>query len=110
MAILRFLTNDFRHIVICLLVAAIVVIYIGRVFDKSKLEVCAAERAAIVQLHEQFKANAIKASQRAEAEAKKRNKRLDKNLRSIEHEASCNIPVSPCLSGALRLFDAASSN
>ncbi len=110
MAILRLLNSDWRNYALIALLLSLGFMFVQRQFDKSALRVCAAERAAVVQLHEQFKSSAQKIAERQAAETKKRSKRLDKNIREIGNEASCNVPVSPCLSGVVRMFDAAGDN
>lgn len=110
MIFLRFLNTDWRNYAILALAGLALWFYVLHIFDRGSLAECAAERAAIIQVHEQFKASAKQASEKAATEAKKRVKRLDKNLKEISNEASCNNPVSQCLSGALRMYDAASGN
>ncbi len=110
MLILRLLNSNWRNYAILAVAGLALWFYVLHIFDRGKLAECAAERAAIIQVHEQFKAASKQASEKAAAEAKKRTKRLDKNLKEISNEASCNNPVSQCLAGALRMYDAASGN
>lgn len=70
--------------------------------DSATIATCQAERAAIVQMTEQFKASALAATKRLSDQQAKHGRIINRNLRDIKNAPeSSNAPLSPVLGDAL---------